>query len=286
MTRQPLTKRKQAWANKFKPDVIYGEALNPPAAAEARYQNKLDKMVERMADTCQRDIVELMRGKAAVAYFAEDASISSQARILTDALMKKFNSLFEDAAPALADSFASQVDKASSAALHSSLQKLSGGLSLPTTSMAGQTKEILKATVTENVGLIKSISQKYLTDVQGAVMRSITSGNGLQDLVPELQKYKDITKRRARFIAKDQTRKAFNGMNRGRMEALGIEEAEWLHTGGAKEPRKTHVAMSGKTFKLSEGMYDSAVGRNIQPGEEPGCRCRMKPVIKLKDEEK
>jgi hypothetical protein len=35
--------------------------------------------------------------------------------------------------------------------------------------------------VTENVGLIKSIPTQYLGGVQGAVMRSITTGNGMQD---------------------------------------------------------------------------------------------------------
>ena len=47
--------------------------------------------------------------------------------------------------------------------------------------------------MTENVGLIKSIPAQYLNGVQGAVMRSITTGNGMQDLVPYLQKHKGIT---------------------------------------------------------------------------------------------
>jgi hypothetical protein len=45
---------------------------------------------------------------------------------------------------------------------------------------------------------------------------------------------------------------------------------------GAKEPRQTHLAMSGKRFKLSEGLYDSAVGRTVKPAELINCHCTFR----------
>lgn len=274
-----LTIRKTAWVNQFKPNVIRGKPLSPNAAVEERYYQELIVLIHKMTEETGKFLTRLFRGEAAEEHFAEDASITAQARVLTNALKAKYDALFATSATRIAESFANQSDKASSASLHSSIQQLSGGLSLPTTTLRGPLREILKATVTENVSLIKSISQKYLSGVQAAVMRSITTGNGLQDLVPYLADNKGVTLRRARFIAMDQTRKAFNNLSTARLENLGIEEAEWLHTGGSNHPRKTHIAMSGKTYKLREGLYDSAVGRKVKPGEEPGCRCRSVPII-------
>lgn len=68
-------------------------------------------------------------------------------------------------------------------------------------------KNTLTASLAENVDLIKSIPQQYLSGVQQAVMRSITTGNGLQDLQPYLEKQGGVTERRATLIANDQTRK-------------------------------------------------------------------------------
>ncbi len=46
-----------------------------------------------------------------------------------------------------------------------------------------------------------------------------------------------------------------------------------MHRGGTKVPRPTHVAMQGKRFKLENGLYDSAEGRNVKPGELYNCNC-------------
>ena len=68
--------------------------------------------------------------------------------------------------------------------------------------------------------LIKSIPEQYFKDVTGSVMRSITTGNGLADLVPEIKKYDGQTERRAKLLALDQTRKAYNSINKQRMQSL------------------------------------------------------------------
>src|SRR6185437_11563941 len=112
--------------------------------------------------------------------------------------------------------------------------------------------EILSAAVSENVALIKSIGSQYLGNVQKAVMRSITQGNGLADLVPALQKYKGISKRHAKNLALDQTRKVYNVMNKERAQALGVKQFEWLHSGGGQRPRKDHQDMNGNIYDFDK----------------------------------
>lgn len=278
-----LTKRKQAWIERRKPKAIYGGVISPSAAVEERYYRELVRKIDQMTQETEKQIIRMFNGDVAEEYFAMDASVTSQATKLTNALFKKFSQLFGAQSKRLAENFANQSDKASSSSVHKSLEELSGGLSLSTKNLDGQVKEILKATIEENVSLIKSIPEKYLTQVQGAVMRSITQGRGLQDLVPYLKKQKGITIRRARMIAHDQTRKAMNNLSKGRLTNVGLNQYEWLHTGGSQEPRKDHIALSGKIFSFTgEKMAEDKDGPCI-PGERINCRCRFRPVIKFED---
>ena len=153
-----------------------------------------------MTEETERELRVLFDTEHAEQYFAQDAGTASQAQIIMNALIKKYTTLFNARSKPIADRFASASNKASSRVAHTSLKELSGGLSLGTRILNADTKQIMTATIAENVGLIKTIPQKYLSGVQGAVMRSITSGQGMKDLLPYIQKHKGITERRAKFI--------------------------------------------------------------------------------------
>lgn len=280
-----LTRRKEKWVNSRKPAVVRGGVLNNPSALEAKFTAKLDAMVARMCEGVMADMRRFFHTEPAEQYFAQDASVSSQARILTNALMKKYNGYFAKMADSLAEQQVNAIDKASSAAMHSSLKELSGGLSLPTSAISGDMVEVVNASTVEMTSLIKSISMEYISGVQGAVMRSITTGRGMADLVPYLEKHEGITKRRARMIAADQTRKAYSALNKGRMDKAGIAKFEWRHTGGSNEPRKLHQSYNGQVFKLDDPpIIDEKTGERGLPSQAINCRCRMIPVIAFDDE--
>lgn len=281
-----LTKRKAKWVAQRKPQGIRGAPLNNPTVLEVRYAQKLDKLVAQMTDHVEKEIRKLFDTEHAEEYFetAQDASVSSQARILTNALMKKINGMFAKWAQPIAEQQVNDIDKASSSSVHASLKEMSGGLSLPTTALTSDMKQVLKASVIENVSLIKSISVEYLGGVQQAVMRSITTGRGLADLVPYLQKSKEITQRRAVMIARDQTRKSYNALNKARMQKLGLSRYEWLHTGGSSHPRQLHINYSGKVFDFSDPpIIVPETGERGIPGQAINCRCRMRPVIEFQE---
>jgi len=218
------------WKGKKKPEVMRGTPLAPNMAVADRYYGRLRRLIDKMSATVQKEIKELFDSEPAQEYFAQDASIASQARILTNALQKRFEDLFGFHAAGIADQFTDQSLKASAISLKSSLRELSQGLTLKTDILTGELNQALTAMVAENVGLIKSIPSEYLTQVRGAVMRSITTGRGLADLVPFLKNYEGVTLRRAQLIAHDQTRKVYSNINRVRMEKLGIKKFEWLHS--------------------------------------------------------
>lgn len=280
----PLTIKKQKLVMARKPEILRGVRLSYNVSIEDRYSKQLVALVLQMTKQSQKQVLRLFQSSTGEEFFAQDDSISSQARIITNKLADTFNDLFSKKADLLAEQMVNDSDRASSASLHESLRTLSGGLSLKTTVITGQLKESMKASVAENVQLIKSISQEYQTQMQGAVMRSITTGNGLQDLVPFFKKYEGITIRRARFIASDQTKKAYSNMNAMRMQKLGVQKYEWIHSGGGMEPRELHLALNGKICSLTDPpiiQYAKGSQREIRgkPGDLPGCHCTMRPVV-------
>ena len=281
-----LAPRKARWAKLFQPKVLRSTPLNPNMAVAARYERHLRWLIDRMIEETERRLTLLYREPHSQEYFAHDASVSSQARILMNELQKKFENLFNLNAKPLAESFTDDSEAASAVSLKSSLCELSGGITLKTDIFTNELKDVLTATIAENVGLIKSIPAQYLDGVQGAVYRSITTGNGLADLIPFLKKHKKMTQKRADLIAHDQTRKAYGAINRIRMQKLGIKKFEWLHSSGGQHPRKLHQQLSGKIFNFDDPpIIDDRTGERGFPGQLINCRCRSIAVIDFGDDE-
>ncbi len=281
--RKPLLTKKRAAYAAVREGQFNGTPLQNNAAVQSRYLRDLTRLTSQMTTQVTRDVKRLFEtSDAAATFFAQDASIASQARILVNSLAAKFNSLFARHARPMAERMTVDVNKASASALHVSLSKMSGGMSLKTSFMTPALQDITKASVAANVSLIKSISQQYLKDVEGAVMRSITTGTGLQDLIPALEQYEGQTHRRAKNIALDQTRKVYNGVNRGRMEAIGIEQFKWHHSGGSAHPREDHIAMDGNVYRFDTlPIIDESTGERGIPGQAINCRCTMSPVFQF-----
>lgn len=273
MKKLKLTRKRKEWADKrSEAPVFKGESLQHNAALSVKYAGALSSLTAQMTAQVKRDIIKLFRTDAAASHFGQDATIASQSRMMIAALNNKFTALFAKKAKPLAEGMVKKADKASTPALHSSLQKLTGGMSLKTSVTNSNLTEIYKATVAENVGLIKSIASEYLQKVEGAVMRSITTGNGLQDLIPALEQYEGQTHRRAKNIALDQTRKAYNSINRGRMEAIGVKKFMWHHSGGGAHPREDHVEMDGNIYSFDDlPVIDQRTGERGIPGQAPNC---------------
>ncbi len=290
-----MTSRRRKPAKK---QVVRGTKLAYNAAAQKRYEQDLKDLLRSMAKEVTKQLTALFEKPVAEEFYeqqkqsAQDASIASQAKILTNKLSDKFRGLFEKKGKKIAEKMVNNSDKISATNLSSSLKKLSGDVTLKTNFSTPALKEMSQAAVTENVGLITSIADKYLSDVNGAVMRSITTGNGLKDLIPALNQYKGISERRATNIALDQTRKVYNMVNKGRMEKVGVKKFEWIHSGGGSEPRKSHQAMDGKIYSFDrlpvinkeEVDRGKAAVRGI-PGQAINCGCTMAPVLEFDEEE-
>lgn len=285
MARRLLTNKRTTWAKQRGHDgVMRGKVLVFPAAVAVRYSNKLVSAANEMTETTRREIEKLFAHPDVVAHFvrrgvAMDISPSSQARILTNKLKSRFEQLFNSNASAWASTMTNQTDAASQTNVQASLKDLSGGLTLKTDILTGSMSEFLTGVVAENVSLIKSIPSEYFMKVQGAVLRSITHGRGLADLVPFFADQEGITQRRANTIATDQTHKAYNGLNAQRQQAVGLKQFEWIHSGGSQHPRWMHVELDGKTCSFASPPVIDEDGTRGLPGQLINCHCTQRPVI-------
>ena len=288
MTKRILTKKREIWTRN-RDVTLRGNLLRYNVASQNRYVKNLDRLTVWMIQETEKTVNKLFASDAARQFYAMDASLSSQARILLNALEKQLLKQFTSNAKPLAESMVKAMDKDSKSTLHGSLKKLSGGLSLKTSVLTGPLKEVLNASVTANVDLIKTVPQDYLAQVRGSVLRSITqpANRGLAGVQADIQKV--LTQRarqirnKARNIALDQTRKTYNNINKGRMEALGVNEFEWVHSGGGEEPRELHQQrLNGNIYSFDDlPIIDERTGERGIPGQAINCRCTMLPVIKF-----
>jgi len=266
---------------KFKPTMIEGKPLKPNIRIEQSYKKKIESLTNAMTKEVERELKKLFK-KESPAFFAEDASITSQSRILLSKLFKKYSRIFDIEGKKITNKMVSQANRHSKASVKASLESMKQGLTINVKDLSAETKEMIKASANQSASYIKSIQSQYLDKVEGYVYRSITDGNGLQDLVPNLQKLSGQTLRRSRMIAQDQYRKTSASLDKARMKQNGISKAVWRHaSGGMLDPRKSHQQMDGKVFNLDEGLYDPEVGRKIQPSELVNCKCYYYPILEF-----
>ena len=271
--------------NRTKTNSIHGGQLNVAASIYMEYSDTITALIERMAKDIKKELIKVFEQNVMDA--AMDASITSQGRIVLNALLEKWNKEFSKKAKSSTDKMIRKVERNSATTLGLSLKQISEDVSLKMT-LSPEIEEVMKASTLEAANLIKTLPQQYLADVQGQVMRSITTGRGLQDLVPYLNtKYRQNI-RKARNVARDQTNKAYNNLQKARLQKLGIQKFEWMHSGAGKEPRKLHQELNGKIFSFDDPPYiGDMYGQRIYgiPGEMIFCRCKMRPILEIANED-
>jgi len=252
-------------------------AVRPAAPLRAKYEARVVAVLLAM----HRDLVktverEWRRDAPETVLLAQD---KIPAKVLRDAIARKgrdwlrrFDTLSDELAQYFATSIRSRCDRA----LMDMLKR--GGMTVKFT-MTPAMRDAYAAVVSENVGLIRSIAERHLGNVETLVMQSVSQGHDLGTLAKALEKTYGVSKRRAAFIARDQNSKATAVLQKVRHLELGITRAKWLHSAGGKHPREPHVRFSGKTYGIREG-HDFGDGNGpVWPGTAINCRCVAVPIV-------
>ena len=239
--------------------------IPPNAGIEAAYAKQITALLDEMTDSVEYWLKAGYRKHEPL--MAQD-SVSTDMQKIIQALIKRFARKFSDLAKIAAYMMANKTFKHVDRTMKSHLIKLNWTVPFKVNKPM---QDALDATIHENVGLIRSIPQEYLTDIEGAVMRSYAVGHDLKTMTDEIQRIGGVTRRRAAFIAHDQTSKANATATRARSVALGFTKAVWRHSKGGKEPRPSHVAANGTVYEQAKGCLID--GESILPGTKINCRC-------------
>ncbi len=137
----------------------------------------------------------------------------------------------------------------------------------------GYFAEMIERWVDENVGLIKTIPSDTLAEMQNIIRRGYRNGVHSEDLIEEITSTYNVSKRHARFIARDQTAKLNADISEQQQRDAGVEKYEWS-TSGDSRVRESHEKLDGKTFSWDDPpVVDEKTGRRCHPGQDYQCRC-------------
>ena len=227
----------------LKPKTCRAVAAN--RGIEAKYRKALQRMIAEMHASVEYWLTAAYRKDpprmAALVEQAQDASPSAKIKKVLDDLAKRWIARFDEMAPKIAEAYLQGAFKASDSAFRQALKEAGWAVDFK---MTPAVRDAFNASLEENVGLIRSIPEKYLQQVEGTVMRSYSAGRDLATMVKELKQLYPAASHRAELIARDQSNKANAVVNRARQMELGITEAIWMHSHAGKTPRPDHVARS------------------------------------------
>lgn len=272
--------------------------IPPAATAEQQYRKRLTTAIAAMVKSV--DYWTLARYRAALeanqdagtlpefdADRAADASPFADQRELFRTLTnlrKRWERYFVAMAKKLATDLVQSSYKSNTVAWQGQIRR--EGFDIPLQLTDAQ-RTILDVKVKDNVALIKSIPEKYFTQIEGDVSRGFLAGRDLEAIAGELRKTGESTTKRAALIARDQADKLTAHMNSARQNELGIRYAYWKHSTAGKEPRVTHVRASKEGW-----IYDTQVGIDfgdafgfVLPGVAINCRCGGRSIIPAIDED-
>lgn len=280
---------------------LTGRPLRHSVTIETRYIAALTKLVNQMVAQVEREILPVLKATQmeqdamdGATFDADDTpkkaankKAAATAAEKVAALQAKFAAMFKNRAHKLADGMMQAVTAESATNLNNTLTELSGKMTVGMGFMDGPVGEVVKGGIAENIALIKSIPDNYMARVSGHLEAAAMAGNNMTGLIGKIQDAAGIEKRRAKNIALDQTRKAYNTINGARMAAAGVKKFEWVHSGGGQRPRHHHITpypagLNGGIFELDKPpIIDPDTGERGLPGAAYNCKCTMAPVVEF-----
>lgn len=143
--------------------------------------------------------------------------------------------------------------------------------------------KVLKLVIDENVRLIKSIADQSYNNISNIVANANLNGKGLADIQKNISNQYNVSFNRSKIIARDQTAKLNEAINRYQQQEADIEYYEW-DTSHDIRVSDEHKKLQGKIFKWNEPIKERMAiidnkGTRGYPAERVNCRCTALAVI-------
>lgn len=140
----------------------------------------------------------------------------------------------------------------------------------------------ISASLTENLSLdIKNFAAQEIPELRTMVERSAFAGGRAKDLSRLIEARYGVSKRKARFLAENETSLIVSKYREERYKEIGSNSYKWA-TSHDSLVRHDHAVLNGRTFSWdSPPIVDQSTGRRCNPGEDYNCRCVAMPIVPI-----
>lgn len=129
---------------------------------------------------------------------------------------------------------------------------------------------LLDSFIVEHLKLIKGIQREHLDKIGLVIQRGIRQGRLHKDIAKDIRQVTDISKRRARLIARNAPLQYSGELTKHHQLSSGIKKYRW-QTSGDERVRNTHKARNNIVYSWD--------GPGPHPRSESQCRCDAIPVL-------
>lgn len=124
-----------------------------------------------------------------------------------------------------------------------------------------------------NTELIRNISEEMRQRISSTVYSGLTARTPPDVIAKQISEATGMARDRARRIASDQTVKLGSALDAQRIQELGAEGYQWMHS-GKLHYRPEHLARNGDFVK-----FGSRIDREDPPGHAPFCGCKRRLIL-------
>lgn len=150
--------------------------------------------------------------------------------------------------------------------------------------MSGTAKKRIAKEYENNLSLyIKEFSTQETSRLRSEIQLHTFKGNRYEDLIKKIKTSYDVTARKAKFLAQQETSLLTAKIKETRYADIGIDDYIWQTVvGTANHPvRPMHKKLNGSRQKFSAPPITNPQGQHNNPGEDYRCRCIAKPIVKF-----
>lgn len=136
---------------------------------------------------------------------------------------------------------------------------------------------------TENMELlIKDFAKSRIPALREKIQQNVFDGARTDKLVKIIQAEQGMSKRKATFLAEQESSLLVSKYRESRYKAIGSKRYVWK-TSRDVRVRHDHAELNNKIFSWDDPpITNKATGERNNPGEDFGCRCVARPIVVIK----
>lgn len=158
------------------------------------------------------------------------------------------------------------------------------GLAVPP-DLTEDVKDAISVEYTNNLDkYIKTFTDKMIPELRSEIQDNIFAGGRPDKLAKIIQAKYGVTKRKAEFLAEQETSLLVSKYRESRYKAVGSRRYVWS-TSQDGRVRHDHKDLNGKMFSWENPpISNKATGARNHPGEDFGCRCVARPILPIQED--